>query len=195
MRRALIATILFLALAADGKPKTYRVEPVNGTVGFSIVKWGVIREEGSFRNFVATVVYDPRNVAASRVDFTIDAKSIDTKNSTRDETLRSEDFLHVSRYPRLTFRSTRVVPAGTNAAQVTGDLTIRGVTRRVTIPVRLTGMAARKEGGDLAAFETSFVIDRRQFGVNGSRWSAGAPGILANQVSIRIVAGAVETGR
>ena len=192
MRRVLIALTLVLALAAEGK--TYRVEPVNGTVAFSVMKWGVIREEGSFRNFVATIVYDPRDIAASRVAFTIDAKSIDTKNDNRDETLRSEDFLDVRRHPRLTFRSTRVVPAGKNVAHVTGDLTIRGVTRQITIPVRLTGMASRK-GGDLAAFETSFVIDRRQFGVDGARWSSGAPGILGNEVSIRIVAGGVETGR
>lgn len=175
-------SLLVLVLAAT----LYQVEPVNGTVSFSIMKWGVIREEGSFRDFKAEIHYDARDASRSRVAFDVKVDSIDTKNDNRDGTLRSEDFLHVRKYPTMTFRSVRVVPRGQKAADVTGDLTIRGVTRRITVPVRLLGAT-----GNHAGFETSFKIDRRQFGVTGGRWVAGSPGILGTDVEIRIIAGGV----
>lgn len=177
--------LLILVLAAT----LYQVEPVNGTVSFHITKWGVIREEGHFRDFRANIVFDEKAPAQSRVEFDVDVKSVDTKNNNRDSTLRSVDFFHAAKHPRLTFRSTRVVPRGANAADVTGDLTIRGVTRRITVPVRVLGMKDRYAG-----FETTFTIDRRHYGVTGGRWTAQAPGVLGNEVTIRIVAGGVRKG-
>lgn len=165
----------------------YQVEPTNGTVSFTIMKWGVIREEGTFRDFRANIDYDPRAVAKSRVDFDVVTKSVDTKNDNRDSTLRSEDFLDVEKYPIMRFRSTRVVPRSADMADVTGNLTIHGVTRMITVPVRLIGVRDR-----FAGFETTFTIDRRAYGITGGRWVAGGPpGILGTDVTIRIVAGGV----
>lgn len=180
--------ILFAILAAT----LFEVAPTNATVSFSVMKWGVVREEGNFRDFHATIEHDERDICRSSVSFAVKAASVDTKNGRRDETLRSDDFLHAQKYPTLTFRSTRVVPRGRNVADVTGDLTVRGVTKRITIPVRLVGMGRDHEGRKVAGFETAFTIDRRQFGVNGSRWSGGVPGILGHEVAIRIVAGGVS---
>jgi polyisoprenoid-binding protein YceI len=188
-----IAVALLLALIATAcLAKTrYVVEPVNGSVSFSILKWGVFKEEGTFREFNATIVLTP-DVAQSRVDFTVKAASVDTKNTNRDGTLRSSDFFDAAKYPELTFRSTSVKPRGKDAADVTGDLTIHGVTKRITVPVRLVGKT-RDGDRELAGFETEFTIDRRQFNVTGGRWIAGAPaGILGNDVTIRIVAGGVS---
>jgi polyisoprenoid-binding protein YceI len=157
----------------------FRAEPVNGTVGFSIMKWGVIKEEGTFRDFKADIVFDDKKPAASRVAFDVDVASIDTKNDGRDSTLRSVEFFDAQRYPKMTFRSTRVAPRSKDVADVTGDLTIRGITRKVTVPVRLLG------------FETSFTIKRRDFGVTGGRWVAEFPGVLGEDVTVRIIAGGV----
>jgi polyisoprenoid-binding protein YceI len=179
--------MLVLVLAAT----MYRAEPVNGTVAFSIMKWGVIKEEGLFRDFRADIVFDEKNVAASRVEFDVEVASIDTKNDGRDRTLRSEDFFHARRYPRMTFRSTRVVPRGKDVADVTGNLTIRGVTRSVTVPVRLLGIS-KSDGHQRAGFETSFTIKRRAFGVTGGRWVAEFPGVLGEDVTVRIIAGGVS---
>lgn len=175
---------LILILAAT----LYTVEPTNGSVSFNILKWGVVREEGSFRDFRATIDYDKANPAKSRVDFEVRVKSIDTKNENRDETLLSRDFFDADRHPTLTFRSVRVVPRSATVADVTGDLTIRGVTRRITVPVRLLGISRRGKI-EVAGFETAFTINRRAFGVNGDRWSASVPGILDDNVQIRITAG------
>ncbi|HEX7708525.1 MAG TPA: YceI family protein [Thermoanaerobaculia bacterium] len=199
MRKFLLAiTTGFFALATGffavtgAAPTTYRVEPVNATVAFSITKWGLLVEEGAFRDFTGNVTYDAKNPERSQASFSVRTASIDTKNSDRDDTLRSDDFLHAARHPQLTFKSTRVVPLSSDTARVTGDLTIRGVTRSITISVRLLGRSHQPDVGDLAAFETSFEIDRRHFGVLGSRWSAPFPGILGKTVKVRIVAGGVR---
>ena len=188
--KRIIRIILLLALvpACAGAKNRYLVEPTNGTVSFTITKWGVFKEEGTFRDFNATIVMEPE-VAKSRVDFVVKAKSVDTKNDNRDGMLRSREFLDAERYPELTFRSTSVVGRGKGAADVTGDLTIHGVTRRITVPVRLVGMT-RNGDRQLAAFETTFTIDRRHYNVTGGSWVAsGPPGVLGNDVTIRIVAG------
>ena len=180
--------LLVLVLAAT----LYQVEPVNGTVSFSIMKWGVIREEGTFRDFTAEIHYDRRDASKSRVSFDVKTATIDTKNESRDKTLRSEHFLHARKYPKLSFRSVRVVPRGANVADVTGDLTIRGVTRRITVPVRLIGTSKQDSGRELAGFETQFRINRHAFGVTGGGWTAEFPGVLGNDVTIRIIAGGVS---
>ncbi len=180
-------SLLAIVLAAT----LYRAEPVNGTVGFSIMKWGVIKEEGTFRDFKADIVFDEKQAAASRVAFDVNVASVDTKNDDRDSTLRSADFFDAKRHPKMTFRSIRVAPRGKSVADVTGDLTIRGVTRRITVPVRLLGVS-RSGGRERAGFETSFTIKRRDFGVTGGRWVAGAPGVLGEDVTVRIIAGGVS---
>lgn len=181
----------FLLVLVAAATTLFHVEPVNGTVSFSIMKWGVIREEGNFREFNAQIQFDQRDPAKSSVAFDVRVASIDTKNENRDGTLKSEDFFHVAKHPKITFRSVKVVPKGKNEADVTGDLTIRGVTKRITVPVKLIGLSAQPNGRQMAGFETEFRIDRRAFGVTGGRWVAGAPGVLGNEVTIRIVAGGV----
>lgn len=179
--------LLVLVLAAT----LFQVEPVNGTVSFTIMKWGVFREEGTFRDFKAQIHFDQRDPAKSRVAFDVKTASIDTKNGSRDSTLKSEHFFDAKKHPQLTFRSVRVTPRGNNTADVLGDLTIRGVTRRITVPVRLLGTSKQRDGSQMAGFETEFKINRLDFGVTGGGWAAEAPGVLGNEVTIRVVAGGV----
>ena len=190
MKKMILLLSLF-AVSLAAAPVSYRVEPVNGTVSFTIDKWTVIKEEGTFRDFNATIVFDRDKPAQSSVNFTVKTASIDTKNNDRDSTLRSEHFFDARKHPTMTFRSTKVVPRGNGVADVTGNLTIRGVTRQLTVPVRLLGVT-RSGKMELAGFETSFKIDRRQFGVTGGGWTAEFPGVLGNEVTIRIMAGGVN---
>jgi polyisoprenoid-binding protein YceI len=132
---------------------------------------------------------DQKNIAQSKVYFEVDTATVDTRNTNRDSTLRSADFFDAGRHPKMTFRSVAVSPRGDGVANVTGDLTIRGITKRVTVPVRLLGTTTRPR--PMAGFETSFIIDRRAFGLTGGRWTAAAPGVLANEVTIHIRAGGV----
>jgi polyisoprenoid-binding protein YceI len=200
MKRAfafLAFPLLFVTAALAGEPsKTAPAVALNvrrgdSTVGFTIRKWGVMREQGRFREFSGSIFYDRSRPAASRVTLTVEAASVDTGVSARDETLRSEDFFDIARYPRWTFVSSSVRPTGADSAEVTGDMTIRGIKRRITVPVRFLGLNDSEEEGVLAGFETSFTLDRTDFGVLGSRW-AGGRALLSREVNVHLFLGASE---
>jgi polyisoprenoid-binding protein YceI len=195
--RTLVALTLVLLLPAVGlasSAETYSVKPVYTNVTFKITKWMVLPEQGQFREFDGTLTYDPLKPEASRVELTVQAASIDTKNDTRDGVLRSADFFDVARFPTLTFRSTSVRANGPNALLVTGDFTLHGVTKRITIPVQVRGVRELPQIGKLAGFETSFTINRRDYGVLGAKWGA-IPAALSDEVEIHLLVGAVVPKR
>lgn len=182
MRRfAYLAVALLLALPslAGAAATTYNVDPVHSTVGFK-VRHFVTNVPGEFNDFAGTIVYDPENPAASQVEFTVQASSIDTGNDRRDGHLKSEDFLAAEQYPTLTFKSKKVSGSGEDL-QVTGDLTIRGVTKEVTVPVEILGTMGPKAG-----FATEFEIDRTDYGVEWNRAAEGGGTILSDEMTIRI---------
>lgn len=182
-------SLMFLAAAARAESTRYLVRPVYSNVGFSIVKWGVLKEEGVFRDFSGTLDYDPAAPERSRIDVVVRSASLDTKDDTRDNVVRSDDFLDVQRYPTLEFHSTAV----RNGA-VSGNLTIHGVTRPIQFRPAFLGVRDLPKIGKLAGFETTFAIDRRNFNVLGARWGA-VPGTLADEVQVHIVIGAVKPVR
>jgi polyisoprenoid-binding protein YceI len=182
-----------LAFAAPPSPttKTYRISKTYTTLTFTATKWMVFKEEGMFQDFSGTLTYDPADPSACAIDVTVQSASLDTRNSTRDGVLRSDDFFDVAKYPTLSFRSVGVASAGADSLNVTGDLTIHGVTKRITVPVRIIGARVMPGIGDFAGFETSFTIDRRDFGVLGTRWS-GNKIAIDPAVAIHLIIGAVR---
>ena len=120
--RCALAALLLLACCANAATTQYSVNPTYSSIGFSIVKWSVIKEEGIFRDFSGTLDFDPAHPEGAKIDVVIRATSIDTKNTTRDDVVRSEDFLDVNQFPTLEFHSVSVEHVGTQTL-VTGDLT------------------------------------------------------------------------
>src|SRR6185295_9491321 len=115
-----------------------------------------------------TIWIDRANPAASKVELTIKADSVDTAAEGRDKDLRSENFFDVARYPTITFKSTKIEPKGKDAYDVTGDFTMHGVTKTITVPVKLGGFMAvkgRRGMGEKAGFEISFPLNRKDFGI------------------------------
>jgi polyisoprenoid-binding protein YceI len=106
--------------------------------------------------------------------------------------LRSDDFFDVEKFPTLSFRSTSVKATGEESFDVEGDLTIHGVTKRITLTVKVIGARVMPGIGDLAGFETTFKIDRRDFGALGSRWSGKTMAIDPTVVIHLIIGGARE---
>jgi len=182
-RVALLLMMLTLPVCAE--PTRYYVKPVYTSIRFSIVKWGVLKEEGIFRDFDGTLLYDPAHPESARIDVVAKAASLDTKNDSRDQTVTGEDFLDARRFPTLEFHST-----GVDHNFVTGNLTIHGTTRRVRFPVTSLGSHEIPSIGRMAGFETTFTINRREFGVLGSRWGA-VPGVLSDNVELHITIGAI----
>src|SRR5690348_10522491 len=182
-----------LAFAAPpgSTAKTYRISKTYTTLSFTATKWMVFKEEGMFQDFTGSLTYDPADPSACAIDVTVQSASLDTHNSTRDGVLRSDDFFDVAKFPTLSFRSVSVSSAGPDSLNVTGDLTIHGVTKRITVPVRVIGARVMPGIGDFAGFETSFTIDRRDFGVLGTRWS-GNKIAIDPAVAIHLIIGGVR---
>jgi polyisoprenoid-binding protein YceI len=190
----ILACILSLALTApiqeSAKAATYDITHVYSNVSFNIRKF-FFNEEGGFRHYSGKIFYDPDHPERSRVQMIVQAENIDTRNEGRDQVLRPVNFFDVVRYPALSFVSTSVVPRQSGMLDVAGDLTVHGVTKHITIPVRFLGTKQMQGWGDFIGYDTEFTIDRTEFGVNGgSSWSA----ILGKEVEIHLSVGAFREG-
>ncbi len=169
----------------------YKINKAYSSVGFSVYKWRVMKEEGIFRDFEGHIHYDPKRPDLSQIEVTVQTASLDTGNRTRDSVLRSGDFFNVTKYPTLHFVSEKITQKDANDVEVVGALTIHGVTKRITIPARVNGTSTVPGVGTLAGFEASFAINRADYGVNGFRWSGGSLSINKD-VSIRVALGCVQ---
>src|SRR5215217_6696301 len=132
---------------------TYVIDPAHTRLGFVARHAMITKVRGAFNEFEGTAVVDGTDLSASSVSLTIKAASIDTRNEQRDGHLRSNDFLAMDEYPEITFVSTGVTQAGATTLDVTGDLTIRGVTNSVTIPFEFEGAATDPYGNLRVGFE------------------------------------------
>jgi polyisoprenoid-binding protein YceI len=188
-----LALLLTLLAACQNRPAgpalSLHVVPAFSNVGFSIMEFGVMRQDGSFRDFRGDIYYDPAHPERSRVNFTVQVDSIDARSRYREEALRSDDFFDTQRFPTMSFTSTSVAARPDGTLEVTGDITIRGVTRRITIPVRYLGFMRVSEQNSYAGFESTFTLDRTDFGVNGARWQGGRL-LLSKEVTIKLEIGA-----
>ncbi len=146
----------------------YQIDRSHSEVRFR-VRHLLSRVGGQFKDFTGEIVFDPDRLEASSVNVLIDAASIDTGVSDRDAHLRSDDFFAVEKYPQLTFVSDRIVRTGADSFTVHGTLTVRGVSRRVELPVTYLGSARDPFGKDLVAFEASIRLNRKDFGLT---WNA-----------------------
>jgi polyisoprenoid-binding protein YceI len=161
----------------------YRVDQDHSGVNFKIRHF-VSNITGRFRDFDGVIKYDEQNRVFSGVEFVVRAASIDTANNDRDEDLRSKNFFEVEKYPTLTFASTRVVPSSENTLEITGYLTLHGITRKITFPVKILG-TVKIPGGEKVGFEASFTISRKEFGINWNNILDSGP-VLGDEVMVSI---------
>jgi polyisoprenoid-binding protein YceI len=162
MTSASIATVADLS-------GTYVLDPAHTRVGFVARHAMVTKVRGQFDEFEGAAVVDGSDFTRSSVQLTIQVASIDTRNEQRDGHLRSNDFLSMDEYPQITFVSTKVEQTGPTEFEVTGDLTIKGVTNSITIPFEFEGVAKDPFGNERVGFEGSVVINRKDYGVT---WNA-----------------------
>jgi polyisoprenoid-binding protein YceI len=145
---------------------TYTVDPTHSRVGFVARHAMVTKVRGSFNEFEGSGYFDAADPTRSRLDITIKAASIDTRNADRDGHLRGNDFFDMETYPEIRFASTSVAKVDDDNYKVTGDLTIKDVTKPVTVDFELTGTAEDPWGNTRLGLEGSTVINRKDWGVN-----------------------------
>jgi polyisoprenoid-binding protein YceI len=153
---------------ATATKTTYSIDKAHSEVTFQ-VRHLLTKVRGRFSDFEGTIEYDEEQPENSSVNVTVQAASIDTSERDRDAHLRSADFFEVEQYPSLTFRSRSIARKGTQQFDLTGDLTIHGVTRSVTFGVDLLGKAKDPWGNERIAFEAETAINRKDFGLH---WNA-----------------------
>ncbi|TAK62021.1 MAG: YceI family protein [Bacteroidetes bacterium] len=160
-----VVSSFILLNAADAKPKKFKVRKEDSQVEFSITKWAIFKEEGRFKDFEGSIIYDPQNPAGTIVDFIVYAGSVDSRNEGRDNVIKSNEFFYTAKYPTLTFKSMQVQPKGKDSLLVHGVLTMRGVAKNVAIPVKVAGLHYMSEIGTMVGFETSFTVNREEYGI------------------------------
>lgn len=145
---------------------------------------------GRFTDFLGTIVANPAKPEASSVEFAIKAASIDTDNENRDKDLRSANFFDVEKFPEITFKSSKVKPAGKDRYDVTGTLVMHGVSREVTLPVTFLGSVPTKDRqgreGAKAGFETSLTLNRKEFDITWNRALDNGGVMLGDDVLVQI---------
>ena len=161
----------------------------HSSVGFSIRHF-VSKVHGSFRDFKGTIAAEPDAWQDAQIDVEIQAASITTNNDTRDKDLRSSNFFSVDTFPAITFHSTRLQRTGDDA-QISGDLTIRGVTHRVVLDGHFNGIQAGARA-DRVGFDATTTINRLDYGVKWNRAAEGGGVMLGDEVKIEINVEAVR---
>ena len=177
----------YAALSGD-----YTLDASHTRIGFSARHAMVTKVRGAFDEFEGSFHIDGENPENSSGTVTIQAKSINTRNSQRDEHLRSNDFLAMDENPEITFVSTAIAPAGDAEFVVTGDLTIRGVTKSVDVTFEYTGTATDPFGNQRLGLEGSVVINRKDFGVSWNAALEGGGVLVSEKVTLELEVSAIK---
>lgn len=180
----LVAALAFsIAGSLHAAAETFEIDGVHSSVNFTI-RHLVSKVTGSFTNVTGTLSVDREKLDASSVSATIDANSINTANEKRDNHLKGPDFFDTAKFGSLSFKSTSWKKTGESTFDVTGDLTIHGVTKPVTLKTTLLGFGpGMQPNSEVSGWEASTVINRRDFGVNGPAMLGRAVG---DEVTISI---------
>lgn len=143
----------------------WAIDGAHSSIGFTVRHMVVSKVRGRFTRWSGTIAMDERDPAKAQVEITIEPRSVDTGVEQRDNHLRSPDFFEVERYSTMTFRSTRIEKVAGGEYRVTGNLTMHGVTRPVSLDVEFAGSAKDPWGGLRAGFSARGSLDRKDFGL------------------------------
>lgn len=185
-----------MATAVQAAPKAgaktvWKLDPSHTTVEFSAKHLMISTVKGRITDIEGTIYADENDPRNSSVEATLQAGSIDTRTEQRDNHLRSADFLHVEQFPAITFKSTRI-EGNKEEFKLTGDLTIRGVTKPVTLNVTFEGETRDPWGGERIGFSASGKIDRREFGLTWNQLLETGGAVVGNEIKLTIEVEAIK---
>jgi polyisoprenoid-binding protein YceI len=182
---ALVA--LTFNLPAIAQSNVWQLDPAHSSAQFAVRHLGISTVRGTFTKLSGSAHYEPANTKNNSVEVAIETASVDTRVEMRDNDLRSDHFFEVQKYPTMTFRSTKVESDGADKLRITGDLTIRGVTKPVTLAVEGPSKPINDGQGHLhMGISATGTLNRTDFGMTGYQ------GVVGNEVQLTIDAELVQ---
>ena len=181
-----VLALLTIAAGAFAAPATYQIDPSHSAAQFSVRHLMISSVKGEFTKMNGTIVYDPQNLAASRIEATIDANSINTREAKRDAHLKGADFFDTAKYPALTFKSKQFVRTG-NKLQVKGDLTMHGVTKEVLLDVDGPTAEIKDPWGNARVGASATTkVNRKDWGLNWNQALEAGGVVVGDEVTITL---------
>jgi len=171
----------------------YQIDPAHSRLGFVARHAMVTKVRGKFNDFSGSLYLDEADPSRSTAEVTVQMGTVETGQPQRDEHLRTSDFFEVEKYPTMTFKSTKAERNGQDNYRLTGDLTIKGVSRPVTLDIEYNGLVRDPFGNDRAGFEARTVINRKDWGLT---WNAAleAGGVMvSDKITLELDIAAVRT--
>ena len=192
MKRLALAALALVALPALAQTSTWTIDSSHTHAAFTVRHLVISNVRGEFGKTTGTLTLDEGDVTRSKVEATIDVASVNTREPKRDEHLKSPDFFDVAKFPTMTFKSTKVEKAGAGKLKVTGDLTLRGVTKPVVLDVEgPTAEIKDPRGNTRRGVSATATINRKDFGVAWSKLIEAGP-VVGDEVKIEIEAELVK---
>lgn len=192
MRKVALALVLgALSVLPAKAADVYNIDSSHSEVSFT-VRHLLTNVRGRFTDFSGVVNLDPAKMTSSSVAFAIKATSIDTANADRDKHLRSADFFDVEKFQEITFKSTAIAAAGKGRYKVTGDFSMHGVTKKMTLVVTFLGTAKDPWGNERAGFETGTILNRKDYAINWNKALDNGGVLLGEDVTVSINIEAVK---
>jgi len=182
---ALLAAVA-LPASAQAEPTAWVIDSGHSRVGFSVVHMVVSSVSGRFKQVSGTVSLDEANLSKSELEITIEAASIDTDEPKRDEHLRSPDFFDTTKFPAIVFKSTKVTPAGGTKYKLTGELTMHGVTKPVTLDANLSQAIKSPWGKLVRGAKITGKLKRSDFGLKWNKALEAGGVIVGDDVTLEI---------
>ena len=183
---AAVAVVAFLS-AVPARADVWKIDPAHSRAHFAVRHMMVTTVRGDFGGIEGTIEYDGKDVKTLKIDASVDVGSINTMEPKRDAHLRSADFFDTGKFPKMTFKSKRAEAAGPGKVKVIGDLTIRGVTKEVTLDVDGPTPPVKHPRGPMVTGATATTkINRSDFGVNWNKALEAGGVVVSDEVSITI---------
>ena len=184
LKRIAILSFAMILLAWPLQAAQWNFDKAHSSIGFSVRHLVVSSTKGFFTDYTGSVEFDGKNLANGSVEITIQATSINTENEDRDNHLRNPDFFNVAEYPTIIFKSKKIIPGEANAFTLIGDLTMKDVTKEITLNGELNGVIEDPWGNTRAGFSAETTINRQDFNVAWENKLKDGSLVVGNDVAI-----------
>jgi len=182
----LIAVASLLMFASAGKAEKWNIDVAHSTLTFEITHLVISKAKGRFTDFNGSINFDGKDISNGSVEIVAQITSVDTDNEDRDDHLRSEEFFEAEKYPTMSFKSTKISDVKAGKFKLTGDLTIKDVTKAVVFDCEFRGVVNDPWGYTRAGFSASTTINRQDFNVSWSSLLEGGGLTLGNDVELKL---------